>query len=127
MPGDPRRYPLLTAEGVRKAFGGVQALDGVHLEIASSQVHALCGENGAGKSTLIKIICGAEAADAGRIWVGRRALPNGDLRAAEAAGISVIYQESAAFPDLKRGRERLCRTGAAKTGRPDTESGANAG
>ncbi|MCA1997372.1 MAG: ATP-binding cassette domain-containing protein, partial [Armatimonadetes bacterium] len=52
---------LLRTEGLGRSFGGVRALDGVDLEIAEGEVHALCGENGAGKSTLIRILCGALA------------------------------------------------------------------
>lgn len=86
--------------GVSKRFGGVQALTDVHLEIAPGQVHALVGENGAGKSTLIKILSGVHRPDSGEILVNGQPLPPGDVRAAEAAGIAVMHQESTAFPHL---------------------------
>jgi rhamnose transport system ATP-binding protein len=86
--------------GVSKAFGGVQALEEVNLEVHAGEVHALCGENGAGKSTLIKVLGGSCLPDHGQVQVGARALPLGSVQASEAAGIAVIHQEAVAFPDL---------------------------
>ena len=60
---------VLQMRGIKKAFPGVQALDGVDLEVRSGEVMALVGENGAGKSTLIKILSGAYTADAGEIYL----------------------------------------------------------
>ena len=61
---------LLRMRGVRKSFGGVRALDGVDLEVAAGEVHALIGENGAGKSTLMKVLSGAHDPDAGAMELG---------------------------------------------------------
>ena len=68
--------------------------------VAPGEVHALLGENGAGKSTFIKCLSGAVRPDAGAVRVDGDALPPGDLRAAEAAGIVALHQESTAFPHL---------------------------
>ena len=91
---------LITVARVSKAFGGIHALTDVSLSIAPGEVHALCGENGAGKSTLIKILSGSYVPDQGQVLVGGSPLQLGSVRAAEAAGIAVIHQESTAFPHL---------------------------
>jgi ABC-2 type transport system ATP-binding protein len=50
--------PALTVRGLRKAYGSVQALRGVDLEVGTGELFGLLGPNGAGKSTLVKIACG---------------------------------------------------------------------
>jgi ribose transport system ATP-binding protein len=88
------------AEAVRKRFGATVALDGVDLEVARGEVHALVGENGAGKSTLMKILSGAHRADAGTITLEGRPFAPKDPVAARNAGIAMIYQELTLCPHL---------------------------
>ena len=64
--------PLLRAQGIYKAFAGVQALKDVSLTIAPGEIHCLAGENGCGKSTLIKIISGVYHQDAGFVEFCRK-------------------------------------------------------
>lgn len=84
---------VLLMRGIKKAFPGVQALDGVDLEVRSGEVMALVGENGAGKSTLIKILSGAYKADEGEIFIKGQLIKIVDPRHARDLGVSVIYQE----------------------------------
>ena len=93
---------VLEARDVAKSFGGVVALRGVSFELAAGEVHALCGENGAGKSTLIKLLAGVHPHGSydGSIRVDGIEVAFRSTRDAEAAGIGVIHQELALFPDM---------------------------
>ena len=88
--GDP---PILQMTGIRKAFPGVVALDGVDFSLRSGEVHALMGENGAGKSTLIKVLTGVYGIDAGDIRLDGTPVRFGGPLQAQHAGISTVYQE----------------------------------
>ena len=57
--GPAEERSILRMIGISKRFPGVKALENVHLEVGSAEIHALLGENGAGKSTLLKIVAGA--------------------------------------------------------------------
>ncbi|HEU4657767.1 MAG TPA: ATP-binding cassette domain-containing protein [Capillimicrobium sp.] len=59
----------IVTEGLRKAFGSVQALDGVDLEVAHGSVVGLLGPNGAGKTTTVRILTTLLKPDAGRARV----------------------------------------------------------
>ena len=64
-----RPTTLVQAQGVRVAYGAVNALDGIDLELRSGEVHALVGPNGSGKSTLLRVLAGAVRPDSGRVEV----------------------------------------------------------
>ncbi|MFF7868022.1 sugar ABC transporter ATP-binding protein [Streptomyces qaidamensis] len=82
----------LRISGLTKSFGGVRALDGVHLTVPAGQVHALLGHNGAGKSTLIKCLGGAYPPDAGTIEVGGTSYTRLTPRESIASGVAIIFQ-----------------------------------
>ena len=86
--------------GITKQYPAVRANDGVHLQVAPGQIHAVLGENGAGKSTLMKIIYGATRPDAGRmVWNGREVQVASPAQA-RALGISMVYQHFSLFDTL---------------------------
>ena len=107
--------PVLEARGVSKSFPGVKALSDVSLTVRAGEVHALVGENGAGKSTLIKILTGVYQCDSGELRHRGEPVTFADPRAAQAAGISTIYQELDLVPmqsaarNLYLGREPRTR------------------
>src|SRR5690606_17353273 len=86
-----------------KHYDGVTALDRVSFEIGRGEILALAGENGSGKSTLIKIIAGVEQADGGTLFVDGTDWTHRTPADRMGAGIQIIYQDFALFPNLSAG------------------------
>lgn len=91
---------LLRMEGISKFFPGVQALQGVHLEVYPGECLALVGENGAGKSTLMKILSGVYLPDEGHLELDGSPVRLSTPHQAQELGISIIYQEFNLMPNL---------------------------
>lgn len=92
--------PLLRLRGIGKAFGPVQALSGVDLDIPAGQVTALAGDNGAGKTTLIKCIAGIWQPTSGQLlWKGKPVQLH-TPRDASHLGIAAVYQDLALCDNL---------------------------
>ncbi|MCA1948830.1 MAG: ATP-binding cassette domain-containing protein, partial [Armatimonadetes bacterium] len=77
---------------LRKRFGQLLALDGVSVDFAPGEVHAVVGENGAGKSTLVSHLAGFLLPDEGEILWDGSPLPSGDPLACRRLGISMVHQ-----------------------------------
>jgi simple sugar transport system ATP-binding protein len=92
--------PAVALHGIRKAFPGVVANDGVDLEIAAGEVHALLGENGAGKTTLTSILVGLYQPDAGTIRVNGRVVELRSPRDAYRHGIGMVHQHFRLVPSF---------------------------
>ncbi|WP_026544873.1 multiple monosaccharide ABC transporter ATP-binding protein [Arthrobacter sp. 35/47] len=93
---------ILEMREITKTFPGVRALDGVNLEVARGEVHAICGENGAGKSTLMKVLSGVYphgTYDGEIVFEGQPASFR-DIKDSERSGIVIIHQELALSPYL---------------------------
>ena len=86
--------PLLHVDGLYKAFGALQATDGVTLTLMPGEIHALIGPNGAGKSTLIKQIAGGVTPDAGRVWFKGQDVTALSTQARAQAGLGRTFQIS---------------------------------
>lgn len=63
---------MLHAEGLRRRFGAVPALDGFTLDVAAGEIAGLVGHNGAGKSTFVDVLCGLVRPDHGTVTIGGR-------------------------------------------------------
>jgi ribose transport system ATP-binding protein len=91
---------LLAARGITKTFPGVRALDDAQITVRAGRLNALLGENGAGKSTMMNILAGVFPPDAGEIFLAGRPVRFTSPRAAQVAGISIIFQELNLVPHL---------------------------
>ena len=92
---------MILATDLTKSFGGVQALRGVSLELASGGVVSIIGPSGCGKTTFLRLLAGLEEPDAGEIWLdGVIASRPGWVRPPHQRGIGFVFQESALWPHL---------------------------
>ncbi|GAB3832216.1 sugar ABC transporter ATP-binding protein [Dactylosporangium cerinum] len=92
--------PALHLSHVAKGFGGVSVLRDISFDLHNGELTVLAGENGAGKSTLMKIITGQLRADSGDVHVAGQPLTLVDPKQARAAGVGLVPQELAPYPDL---------------------------
>ncbi|WP_170335460.1 ABC transporter ATP-binding protein [Ruegeria arenilitoris] len=92
--------PLLSLQGLTKAYPGVVANDQVSFDIGEGEVHALLGENGAGKSTLVKMIYGLVKPDSGTMLLRGQPFAPPEPRAARADGIAMVFQHFSLFDAL---------------------------
>jgi len=93
---------ILEMKGISKEFTGVKALSNVNFKVKKGEIHCLIGENGAGKSTLMKVLSGVYPHgnyDGDIIYEGE-VQKFSNISDSVKAGISIIHQELALFPDL---------------------------
>lgn len=93
---------ILEMKNISKAFTGVKALSDVNFKVERGEIHCLIGENGAGKSTLMKVLSGVypHGTYEGDIVFEGKTQQFNEINDSVKAGIGIIYQELALFPDL---------------------------
>jgi ABC-type branched-subunit amino acid transport system ATPase component/ABC-type branched-subunit amino acid transport system permease subunit len=95
-----RGEPLLTVQGLSRAFGGLRAVQDVDLVVHAGDRHAIIGPNGAGKSTLFNLITGRLKPDAGRVIFARQDITGRPPHTIARAGIGRAFQITMIFPKL---------------------------
>jgi iron(III) transport system ATP-binding protein len=86
---------------VSKAFGPVEAVREVSLEIDRGELVAVLGPSGCGKTTLLRTIAGFERPDAGRVVVSGEVVAGPDrFLPPERRRIGMVFQDYALFPHL---------------------------
>ena len=91
---------LLSAQGIAKRFGGVQALNDVTFAIHEGEIYGLIGPNGAGKTTLFNVLTGIYSADAGTFSFRGRSLAGLKPNHVAQAGIARTFQNIRLFANL---------------------------
>jgi ABC-type branched-subunit amino acid transport system ATPase component len=90
----------LSASGVRAAYGRIEVLHGVSLEVPKGSALALLGPNGAGKTTLLKAISGQLALTAGTVEVRGNGLGRNATERLARSGVCMIPEGRSIFPNL---------------------------
>ncbi|MGE4426674.1 MAG: ABC transporter ATP-binding protein [Solirubrobacteraceae bacterium] len=108
---------MLALTDVTLRFGGVTALDGVSLEIAPGELHAVIGPNGAGKTSIFNCINGVYHPQQGSITFDGRELIGQRPAKIARLGVARTFQNLGLFvalsvvDNLMLGRHHLMRTG----------------
>jgi simple sugar transport system ATP-binding protein len=91
---------VLRVEHLAKGFGPVTALRDINMHLRKGEVLGLLGDNGAGKSTLMKIICGFQRPDEGRMFLRGEPYEPSSVDQARKLGIDTVYQDLALVDEL---------------------------
>ena len=85
----------VTAQGLSKSFGKVQALDGVTLDVPDGSFFVVLGPSGAGKTTTLRAIAGLEKLDAGSVHLDGR---DATRDAPADRDLAMVFQNYALYP-----------------------------
>ncbi|HEY9274384.1 ABC transporter ATP-binding protein [Achromobacter sp.] len=87
----------LSTQDLVRRFGGLKATDGVSLDVAPGELHALIGPNGAGKTTLINLLSGELRPDGGAVRLGATDVSRATVQERVAQGMLRSYQVTSVF------------------------------
>jgi branched-chain amino acid transport system ATP-binding protein len=92
--------PLVELRGVRAAYGRIEVLHGVDLDVAGGSITALLGPNGAGKTTTLRVLAGLHPATAGDVTVAGRRVNGARADDLARAGLCMVPEGRGIFPNL---------------------------
>ena len=98
MPGAGE--PVLVAQGLRKAFGGLMAVNGISLHLDGREIVGLIGPNGAGKSTTFNLLTGVARPTAGQVRFLGHELHAPTPQAVARLGIARSFQHVKLVPGM---------------------------
>ena len=93
---------MITATGLRKAYGDHTVLDGIDLDVPAGSIFALLGPNGAGKTTTVQILTTLLRPDAGEIRVAGHDLAPSRTRSAPRSASPASSPRSTACSPARR-------------------------
>jgi branched-chain amino acid transport system ATP-binding protein len=91
---------LLSVENLRSAYGRIEVLHGISIEVRGGEIVTLVGANGAGKSTLLRVISGVQPISAGAIRLDGKSLQNVPSHGRVALGIAQVPEGRQLFAPL---------------------------
>lgn len=91
---------ILEAQQLRKAFGGLVAVNDVSLQVERGSMHSIIGPNGAGKTTLFNLLSGNLRPTSGRLLYNGRDITNLPLHKRAHVGIGRSFQITNVFNNL---------------------------
>jgi branched-chain amino acid transport system permease protein len=91
---------LLEAKAVRKAFGGLVAVNDVSFSIRAGDIVGLIGPNGAGKSTTFNLVSGVLPLTSGEVWLRGQRIDGLPSREVARRGLSRTFQHVKLVPDM---------------------------
>ncbi|MEO6318802.1 MAG: ATP-binding cassette domain-containing protein, partial [Acidimicrobiales bacterium] len=92
--------PLLTVRGLRAAYGPIEVLHGVDLDVPVGAVVAVLGPNGAGKTTFLTVLAGLHPATAGTVGLAGRRVNGARADDLARAGLCLVPEGRGIFPNL---------------------------
>lgn len=91
---------MLKIRDLQVAYGGIEAVKGIDIDVPDGSIVTLIGANGAGKSTTLRAICGLEKAKGGSISYDDQSLLGLDTTKIVGKGITLVPEGRHVFPDL---------------------------
>lgn len=91
---------MLKIENLHVNYGGIQALQGINIDVPENKIVTLVGANGAGKSTTLRSIVGLVKKTEGAVHYNNENITNKPTKEIVESGITLVPEGRRVFPDL---------------------------